>query len=241
MGKWIKRGCLCALMLVCMLASGMTAAAKDKGVIKNGIYVGEVNLSGMTAEEAVEAVNAYVETLREVQITLLAAEDREVPVTAGELGISWANQDVITEALEVGIHGNVIERYKMLKDLERENLVYPLELSFDFQGLTDILMEQCTQYDVKAVDASLVREDDAFQVIGGNVGYALDVEASFDKVHELLSSGWDCQPCSIPLVVEVTQPRGSAEELSKVKDVLGTFTTSYGSSNFNRSENISNG
>lgn len=67
------------------------------------------------------------------------------------------------------------------------------------------------------------------------------MEASFDKVHELLSGGWDCQPCSIPLVVEVTQPRGSAEELARVKDVLGTFTTSYGSSNFNRSENISNG
>lgn len=241
MGKWMKRGCLCALVLVCMLAQGRTAEAEGTDVIKNGIYVGDVNLSGMTAEEAVQAVNAYVETLREVQITLLAAEDREVPVTAGELGISWSNQDVITEALEVGTHGNVIERYKTLKDLERENLVYPLELSFDFQGLTDILIEQCAQYDVKAVDAALVRENDEFRVVGGNAGYALNVEASFDKVHELLSSGWDCQPCSIPLVVEVTQPRGSAEELSRVKDVLGTFTTSYGTSNYNRSENIANG
>ena len=241
MRKWMKRGCLCVLMLILMLVPGMMTEAKDIDVIKKGIFVGEVDLSGMTAQEAVEAVSAYVETLSEVQITLLAAEDREVPVTAGELGISWANQDVITQALEVGTHGNIIERYKILKDLERENLVYPLELSFDFQGLTDILIEQCAQYDVKAVDASLVREDGEFRVVGGNTGYALDVEASFDKVHELLSSGWDCQPCSIPLVVEVTQPRGSAEELSGVKDVLGTFTTSYATSNYNRSENIANG
>nr|WP_321152896.1 VanW family protein [uncultured Acetatifactor sp.] len=241
MGKWMRRGSICALMLTLMLAPGLTAAAKDGDTIKKGIFVGDVDLSGMTAQEAVQAVDAYVETLREVEITLLAAGDKEVPVAAGELGISWANKEVITQALEVGTHGNVIERYKILKDLERENLVYPLELSFDFQGLTDILIEECTQYDVEAVDASLVRENDEFRVVGGNTGYALDVEASFDKVHELLSSGWDCQPCSIPLVVEVTQPRGNAEELSKVKDVLGTFTTSYGTSNFNRSENIANG
>ncbi len=241
MGKWIRKGCFLACLLASALLWGMTAAAKEGDTIKNGIFVGEVDLSGMTAQEAAQAVEAYVETLREVEITLLYAEDREVPVSAGELGISWSNQEVITEALEVGIHGNVIERYKILKDLERENLVYPLELSFDFQGLTDILIEECAKYDQKAVDATLVREDGQFRVVGGDTGYALNVEASFDKVHELLSGGWDCQPCSIPLVVEVTQPRGSAEELARVKDVLGTFTTSYGSSNFNRSENISNG
>ena len=43
------------------------------------------------------------------------------------------------------------------------------------------------------------------------------------------------------LVVEVEEPRGSAEELAKVKDVLGTFTTSYSSSNSNRSANVANG
>ena len=100
------------------------AAAKDGDTIKKGIFVGDVDLSGMTAQEAVQAVDAYVETLREVEITLLAAGDKEVPVAAGELGISWANKEVITQALEVGTHGNVIERYKILKDLERENLVY---------------------------------------------------------------------------------------------------------------------
>lgn len=242
MEKWMRRGLLCALVLACLLVPKTTAAAAgENDVIKKGIFVGEVDLSGLSAQEAVQAVEAYVDTLSGVEITLVAAEDNEVPVTAGELGISWANRDVITEALEVGTRGNVIERYKMLKDLQRENLVYPLELSFDFQGLTDILIEDCAKYDVKALDASLVRENGEFRVVGGNTGYALNVEASFDKIYELLSGGWDGQPCSIPLVVEVSQPRGSAEELAKVKDVLGTFTTSYSSSNFNRSENIANG
>ena len=85
MGKWMRKGCFLACFLVCVLFGKMTAAAEEGDAIKNGIFVGEVDLSGMTAQEAVQAVNAYVETLRAVQITLLAAEDREVPVTA-EIG-----------------------------------------------------------------------------------------------------------------------------------------------------------
>ena len=241
MKKWMKRGCFPVLVFACLLMLGLQAKAESNDVIKKGIFAGDVELSGMDAAQAEAAVEAYVESLRDVEITLLAAGDAQVPVTAGQLGVAWANREIVSQALEVGIHGNVIERYKMLKDLERENLVYPIELSFDLQAVTDILMGECVPHDVKAEDATLVREDGSFQVIGGNTGYVLDVEASFDKINEFLSNEWTGEACSIPLVVEVEEPRGSAEELAKVKDVLGTFTTSYSSSNSNRSANVANG
>lgn len=241
MKKWMKRGCFPAFVLAFVLMIGMRAGAAGSDVVKKGIFAGNVDLSGMNASQASQAVEAYVDSLRDVEITLLAAGDAQVPVTAGELGIAWANREIVTEALEVGTRGNVIERYKMLKDLERENLVYPIELSFDLQTITDILNERCAQHDVDAVDATLVRENGEFRVIGGNTGYKLDVEASFDKINEFLSGEWEGQACSIPLVIAVQEPRGDAEELAKVKDVLGTFTTSYSSSGSNRSANVSNG
>ena len=73
MEKWMRRGFLCALMLACMLVPKTMAAAKENDVIKEGIFVGEVDLSGMSAREAEEAVEAYVDTLSDVEITLLAA------------------------------------------------------------------------------------------------------------------------------------------------------------------------
>lgn len=241
MKNWIKRGCLPAFLFACLFMFSMTADAQEGDVIKNGVFADEIDLSGMNAQEATEAVEAYVESLRGTQITLLAGGNTEVPVTAGEMGLAWGNPEIITEALGVGTRGNVIERYKMLKDLERENLVYPIEFTYDFQAVTDILTERCAKYDVAAEDATLVRENGAFRVVGGNTGYALDVEASFDKIYEVLTGEWDHQACTIPLVVDVEQPRGSAEELARVKDVLGTYTTSFSSSNGNRSENVANG
>lgn len=237
----VKWGSVPMLALACGLALGMKASAQGDGTIKNGIFAGDIDLSGLSGQEASQAVEAYVEGLKSTEITLLAAADTEVVVTAEDLGVAWSNPELVEEALEVGTRGNVIERYKLLKDLEQENLVLPIRLTFDLQAISDTLLEKCVQYDQKAEDATLVRENGEFRVVGGQTGYALDVETSVDRVSEMLMTDWDCQPCTIALDVEVVEPRGSAEDLAQVKDVLGTFTTSYSSSGPNRSANVSNG
>ena len=222
--KWLYLGCL---LLLCLLMPGRAASAQENETIKSGIYAEHIDLSGMSAAEARQAVEAYVDGLRDTEITLRAAADKLVVVTAGELGIAWGNSELVEEALAVGIRGNVIERYKKLKDLERENLVYPIELSFDLQAIGDVLLQKCTPYDVKSVPYGLVREDGKFRVLEGQTGYALDVETSIDEVSRYLAEEWERSACTIPLNVVVEKPKGSVEELSQVKDVLGSYTTSY--------------
>lgn len=225
--------------LVCAFMPGMTVSAEEEAVIKNGIYADEIDLSGMSAQEAKKAIEAYVEELEDTKITLLAATDAEVVVTAGELGITWANPELVTEALEVGSRGNVIDRYKLLKDLERENQVYPIQFSFDSKAIEKILEEECVQYDTESEDATLIRKDGEFELIGGNVGYALDVRASVSEVARFMEEEWERESCDLPLVVKQLEPKGSVEELSQVKDVLGTFTTNYGNELY-RGANVEN-
>lgn len=241
MKKMVKRGYYLAFALICMLFWGISAQAKEEDTIKTGIYAGEIDLSGMTADEARAAVEEYVSGLRDTEITLLAAGDAEVVVTAGDMGMEWGNPELVTEAAEIGTHGNVIERYRILKDLEHENKIYPIELSFDLQAINDILTEKCVQYNVKAVNASLKRVDGEFQVVEGQTGYILDVETSIDLVNDYLTGEWNHEPCVIALDVAVEEPKGSAEELSQVTDILGSFTTSYSTSGASRRANVENG
>lgn len=49
---------------------------------------------------------------------------------------------------------------------------------------------------------------------------------------------WDGQGGNIELTAEIVEPKGSEEELSKVKDLLGGFNTNYSSSTQNRCDNI---
>ena len=240
MKKIYRRGIQGALLLTLTLLFGMTAQAKTEDTIKTGIYAGDVELSGMTAEEAAAAIEEHVEGLNTVEITLIAANDHQVTTTAGELGVTWKNPELVQEALELGTHGNVIERYKILMDLQHENYVYPIELDFDLQAINDLLTK-CTKYDQDAVNVSLKREDGKFTVVEGQTGYVLDVEKSIDTVYDYLTEEWDHEACSIPLEIVVAEPKGSAEELAQVTDVLGSFTTSFKTSGSARSANVTNG
>ena len=241
MKKWMA-GCIASvLVLFGLLTFGGEVRAEEESTIKNGIYAGEINLSGMTQEQARSTVEEFIGRISQAQITLKAAEGNQVTVTAGELGLSWANPELIAEAAELGTRGNVIERYKLLKDLEHENRVYPILLSLDLQTVNDILNTECAKYDTEARDASLIREDGQFRVVDGQVGYHLDVETSIDRINDYLTKEWDYQSCSIALDVIVDQPRGSREELAVVQDLLGTCTTSFTSSNASRSANVTNG
>lgn len=228
------------LMLGCLTFSYLPVCAGE-AVIKEGIYAGDIDLSGLNGTEAREAINKYITSLEDMTITLIAAEDNRVDVSVGELGITWGNQDLVAEALEIGTGGNVIQRYKVLKDLQYENKIFPIELSFDRSAIEEILQNRCVAYDVKAQDARLVKEEDSFQVIEGQVGYKLDIETSREEMYEYLTTDWDHNSCEFSLIIEEEQPKGSAEELAEVKDLLGTFTTSYTTSGSARSANVENG
>ena len=237
----MKKGCYALLLAVMTLMFGMTVQAKTNDTIKSGIYADSVDLSGKTSAEAEAAIEAYVEELKSVEVTLLAADNNEVKTTAGDLGITWSNKELVSEARELGTQGNIIERYKMLKDLEHDKYIFTIEFEFDIEAINNILTQEATKYDQEAVNASLKRENGVFTVVEGQTGYVVDVETSIDRVYDYMTNEWDHQACSIPLDIIVDEPIGSAEELAMVTDVLGTFTTSYKTSGTSRSANVQNG
>ncbi len=231
------------VMLSCLLYFGvsMTALAQEEYTIKDGIYISGIDVGGMTATEAEEAIDDYVNSIKPAIITLNTANGGEVQVTAGDFGITWVNRDIVKEAAGIGQDGNVIVRYKMMKDLQQDNIYYELEFSYDEDAIRSILEEKCVKYDSEAVNAMLSRADGAFVVEEGQNGYALDVEASTDIVHNYMLQDWNHQPATIELAINEVVPQGTTEELMQVTDVLGTFTTSYSSSGTARSANVANG
>ena len=237
------RTVLCAVFaFVFLLAMNIDAeAAGTFSTIEKGVFIGDIDVSGMTTLEAEEAVSSYIDSLKEKEITWNALNDNTVVVTAADLGIKWKNKEVIDQAGELGKAGNIVERYKALKDLEHQNEVFPLEITFDESLIRTLITDRCLQYNVEAVDGTLTREDGEFKYVAGQTGVEIDVEASVKSIFDYLSNEWEKDSVTLDLVAETTQPRGTAEELSMVKDLLGSFTTSYSTSGYNRSGNVKNG
>ncbi len=236
--KWLWG--ILLLGLAVMSADPMEARAGER-TIEQGVYAGDINISGMTSQEAAIAVQDYVDSLSGVEITLNAVNGNTVTVTAGDLGLQWNNPGIIEEAIEIGKQGNIVQRFKALKALESSNRIYPIDLGFRQETIQTVLSEQCSIYDQPAVNATLSRSDGSFSVVEGQIGYAVDVAASATQLESYLSGDWNHEATTVDLVITETKPQGDAATLAQVKDVLGTYTTSYRTSGSSRCSNIANG
>ena len=230
-----------AMLLSVFVGTKAEAKAIDDGAIKTGVYADGVDLSGMTAEEATAAIEEYVASLAEVEITLVATDGNKVTTTAGAIGLEWTNKEIAEEAATLGTEGNIVQRYKALTDLKRENKVYDIIFSVDEEVIRNFVEEECTKYDVGVKNYRLIRENDEFKIVDGQTGYGVDVDASVAKLSAYMESEWNHEPAEIELEMTVKEPEGSAEELAKIKDVLGTCTTSFATSGSSRSANVTNG
>lgn len=240
--KKVMRGVVCLLSALAMTGlAGMQAQAQEEDRILSGIYIEEMSLGGMTAREAKSTVENYVDGLCEKVITLNAVNGNSVQITPADVGLKWNNPEVVEEAARIGQTGNIVQRYKAVKDLQYQNVVFKLELATDKEKIKSILEEQCAAYNMEAADATLSRENGSFIVHPGQTGQVVDVEASTSYISDFLGNGWNGQDAVLDLEIIVDEPRGTEEELSKVKDTLGSFTTSFQSSGPPRAANVRNG
>lgn len=231
-----------AFFAALILGPSIVVQAKTQAKIPNGVSIGSVDVSGMTYDEASEAVTSYMNNLSAANITLKGARDEDVvTVTAAELGLTWTNTDVVNSALNIGKEGNVVQRYKQLKDIANGGVSLDLEYAFDDTMITDVFNEQCASFNVEEVDYSLKLENGSFSVIDGTTGYELNQTSSIEALQNYIIQSWDGSDFELALTIDVTEPKGSAEELAKVGDVLGTYSTSYKTSGSSRSGNIANG
>ena len=244
-GKWkIMTVATAALLISVCLINNTKAYAfstQDSSKIHGGVFADTVDLSGMTEEEAVQAVTKYVEGLKNTEITLSTVEDNNVVVKAGDLGLTWSNPTICEEAFELGKKGNLVQRYKALKDLEQTQKVFAVELAFDEATIGNVITQQCVPFDKEAIEAGLTKTEDGFEVVAGQTGLKVNVAQSTTAIKDYMDNSWTKAPAGVELVVEVDTPKANADDLSQITDVIGSFTTSFKTSAKARSANVVNG
>lgn len=222
------------------LASDMVKAQENEdGVIPDKVYIGDIAVGGMNADEATQAVQADVAQRMSVQFTLTAGE-RQVTVSAEDLGVEWANTHVIEDALTVGKAGNLIERYKAKKDLENADKVFDIQYDVDEQKVKSCLEANAGDLNQEPVENGLTRENGAFVLTEGKQGVEVDTTKAVAEIKDFFSSDWNGGNGTIELSAKVVDPKVSAEDLKKVKDVLGTFSTDFSASSAGRIANVKN-
>ena len=235
--KASARRLLPAGIIAALLLGGQAFGAD--AVISRGIFVGGVDVGGMTESEAKSAVKEEVKRLSGQSVTLQIG-DTPVEATLSQLGLVWTNKDVTDEVTRLGTTGNIVQRYKAQKDLQHENMTYPLELSVDMETAKAFL-HSCESYNTEPVDGSIYISDEGLPAVeGGTDGVSLLVDEAAGTVQQAVEN-WDGGELKIDMPVERVAPDISKDKLSMITDVLGKATTDYSASSWGRMVNVENG
>lgn len=224
------------------LVSGLSMVhvkADSKETIAKGVYIGSVDVGGMTKQEAHDAVDAYVDRLMQTNFSLMGPIGY-MNITAEEMGITTDVDTVVEEANAIAKYGDLISRFKETKDLEKEHKVVDLPLTLDKQATANKIYEHRDELNIAAVDNSFRIENGNFVFIPGKTGNEVNIVESVYSIRDFINDDWSPEKTEIALVIDEVQPRGSEEELSKLTSVLGTFQTNFGSSAAGRAQNVRN-
>lgn len=219
------------------------ADEKEEVVIVEGVYIGGVDVSGMTAQEATDAVNAYVDELK-AETVILKGPNAEFEMTYGDMGLTSKVNTAVAEAVTVAQYGNLIQRYMNMKDLEKEALVIDMGLSIDKQVVAEAIYAKKDKLNIEASDNGVIRKNNKYEFIPGKTGNEVEIEKSVNALSDKIANEYELampKEDTFELISVVKQPRGSEEEFNKMTDMLGTFSTFYGDPGSGRSQNVENG
>lgn len=230
-----------ALMVAGVTVNHIFADEKQDDTILDNIYIGDIAVGGMKADEASQAIGDYVDGLLDEKFNLKVNE-KSLTASGRQLGLEWENTGIVEEALTIGKSGNLISRYKDKKDLEHEPKKLEISFRADETQIEKFLSKNKGKLNQKAKDGGLIRENGAFQITKGQDGIAVNEAQSAKAIAEYIENEWKVgSTAEISLIADVVQPRGSEEQLSKVKDVLATFSTDYSTSAAGRVKNVETG
>ncbi len=211
----------------------------DENVICGNVWIGTVDVSGMTAKEAGAALEEHRESDGAVTVTL-EADDGSAQALLSELGLSAEDVDeLIQEAVDYGKTGSVFSRYRTQKNLEEEPYVIREKFSLDQELTEAVLNERAVPLVQGAVDASIQKTAASFEITAEQEGKAVDVEATIEAVTDYLNDQWEHDDFTMELQTKTDEPEITEEELSTIQDELGSFWTDAGGGD--RWQNLKNG
>ena len=205
-----------------------------------GISVAGISLEGMTEKEAGETVNGYVEE-KLGQTISLKVNGAETAADAAALGITWENEKAVSDAIHhAAPKGSLIRRYMKTKDLQQAPEEISLDMALDGDKLTAYIHDTCADAVPDAADASIRKEDGNFVVTPSETGVTVDADGTKENLNQAINAGRD-GGLELQVAVMETQPRIRTEDLTSIRDVLGTFSTDFKTSGAARSTNLAVG
>lgn len=224
-----------AILILCFIIAfpKESYANSNKSKIYNNIYIENIDMSGLTKEEAIDKLKESIYCNKEINFLY---DEHIYPLNFDFIELNYNIEDTVEKAFNIGRNKNIVDNTKIKINLKLgDKINFRLEPKYNNEKIDDYIEILCSQINKEPVDATINIEQDNIKVTDEVIGIKINKdtirETIIDKIDEL-----DFNETSIP--INIIKPKYTYESLSKINSVLGSYKTKFNLSNYNRSNNI---
>ena len=214
----------------CLVLNNFTKKDLYNGKISKNIFIQGIDISNMTKEEAIKAV----EEKYNVQDLTLQYNDKSYIVGSKDIELNYNTKELVDKAYNstrTGSYFNDITSYMKTKINGKE---YSIKATYNEKELDKILNDISNSINQKAMDA-IVNVGSSISYIDSKTGLKFETEENKKLVTEALDNK---KYENIDLKVTVTQPKVSTDDVKSINTCLASFSTTFNAALIERSYNI---
>ncbi|WAM33139.1 VanW family protein [Caldicellulosiruptor morganii] len=239
MKRYILTGIVAVLLILSavlgyMLYNNVKKVLETDRIYK-GVYIENVHVGGLTKKEAYELLEStFLEPLKNKKIEVKVG-DKSYQLNYSSLNIQMNIVQAIEQAYSIGRKGDIFARFREIKRTYEHPVVIRLRFEYDEGKLKEFVDDLFDRYYQSPVNATIKKAGDRFVITPEKIGRKLDYSGLLNKLKEMVKNQ---QEGEIEAKFIQITPRITKSMLSKIKEIIGSFTTRFDASNRPRSENI---
>jgi vancomycin resistance protein YoaR len=234
--KALKIGMIFLVLLILVLSSATYIYASNllgKETIYEGVTIKEVEVGNLTKEEARQKLESvHKQKLKETELSLVYG-DYKKSVNYGEIGAEHDYDYSVEKAYEVGREGSFFARLKEILDARKNGVALDIEFMRDDKKLDSIIAEVEKDLNREPENADISYSNGATSVEASVDGQTVDTKKLKDGIVKGIGSSEE-----VKIPVEVKEPDITTSDLEGISKEIGSYTTSFSSSDANRNYNI---
>ncbi len=233
-------------VLLTMLALGVLlwlwpvqAKADEGDLAGENLFIENICVTGKTEEEVVQVMQAKLQQYAAGEITVNVGRQSTV-ITAGEMGLTQTNPEIVQRVMKMGNKGNIWQRYNMRKYMDtNDSIVFEMNLAVNEDAVRQMVEARCVPLNIQRQDMTLqLGEDGALHPTDKTDGEYVDVDRTVTAICDYMNNDWHGGYGEIDATITIDPATGDAEKYSKVTDVLGHGVTTFTVDEENEARNI---
>lgn len=219
------------------VAYQMVKPAED--IICEGVFVENIDLSGMNRQQAEKAVSEYIDAKIE-RVLEVQVNDKTVTTTLQKLGYTCEENDYIEQALRVGKEDNPFVNYANIREAKKNHIVYDLTFTCQEKKIRKFIKNECNKKCAKAKNATIKMRNGTLTYTDAKEGIKIETDTTCQAILKALREQEQKEKMVVKAAITIEEPSVTKDAASRCKDKIGTYRTTFNSGNVSRSRNLAN-